>query len=218
MAEQELFEKQEPWKNRWAEQKTGWNLGEAHPYLVDLMEYAKTEGGLPKHARLYVPGCGHGHEAGSLASQSYQVVAVDFVDQAVQEAQALYGKISGLSFMQADVLELREQEKEAFDGIIDRAMLCALQPEYRSRYVESCWHRLREGGIFAGILFAEVDIPRDSGPPFDITEQELWELWGDRFDLVHLERRAPLSGHPPVIKSEWLAIWRKSAQRAGISK
>ena len=83
MTDKQILEHRQPWATRWLEQKTGWNLGQAHPYLAELLERAVLEGGLAPAGRIYVPGCGHGHEAAALAQLGYQTVAVDFVEQAL---------------------------------------------------------------------------------------------------------------------------------------
>ncbi|MFW7379472.1 MAG: methyltransferase domain-containing protein [Oligoflexus sp.] len=209
MTKTSAHEDPNPWVQRWSEHKTGWNMGQAHPYLSVLLERSVCEGGLQPGGRIYVPGCGHGHEAVALARQAYQVVAVDFVAQAIEEACHLYGKEANLNLQQADVLQWEEAEQDSFEAVIDRAMLCALQPENRKSYVDACRARLKPGGLFAGILFAKVNLEGAGGPPFDIDEKEIWDLWSDGFDLVHLESRPAAQNSPPVIVSEWLCVWRK---------
>lgn len=208
MTSNQGLEPQAAWATRWAEQKTGWNLGQSHPMLTRLIELGRNCGGLKNHGRIFVPGCGHGHEAAALARLGYDVLASDFVEQALDTGRKLYGDLSRISWRQADVLRVEEDEQSSFAAVVDRAMLCALQPENRPSYVASCAQRLNDGeGLFMGILFAEVLV--EQGPPFAISEAELWDLMSPYFNLVHMEKCAVSALAPTAIRAEYLSIWRK---------
>ena len=199
------------WEQRWRDGHTGWDLGEPHPLMVPLLQYAKDEGGLAAGGRVLVPGCGRGHEAAFMSRAGYQTYAVDIAPTAVAAAKSTYGHLSDFEVIQGDLLAGIEALPTGLIGqlnaAVDRAMLCALPPSQRRSYVATCAQGLVSGGLFMGILFAEVGIQADEGPPFAIDEQELHELFSDDFTLVCLERLP--AERPALIKQEWLCIWMR---------
>ncbi|SMF34086.1 methyltransferase domain-containing protein [Pseudobacteriovorax antillogorgiicola] len=201
------MEQKEPWQERWRSGRTGWDHGDAHPALFEIMAIASREGGLSKAARVVVPGCGRGHEAAALAESGYTVTALDFVDEAIQQALSLYEHVPGLTFKAQDFFL---EEPDQYDALVDRAMLCALQPDHRHEYVAKVSEILKPEGLFLGILFAEQDPPRDEGPPFMLNEAQIEALFGSGFDLVSWESQ-PNRATPSIITREWLCVWRKKS-------
>ena len=115
----------EIWHDHWGRDDTPWNLEGPHPYLVDLYDFARHDGQFKDHAKVLVPGCGHGHDAKAFALWGAQVVGQDIVPKAIERAKEL-GQVPGLSFEVGDALVVKPQEQQAFDAIYDRAFLCAI--------------------------------------------------------------------------------------------
>lgn len=200
------------WEQRWQEGRTGWDLGMAHPLMPFLLERARREGGLANTASVFVPGCGRAHEAAFMAQLGYQAFGLDVSPTAIEQATAQYGHLENLRLFQADILSDPSHDYNLsisnVSAIVDRAMLCALPPAQRCRYLEFCTRWLPPGGLFMGILFAEVNLMADAGPPFALDEQQLSDLFKDNFSLVCLERHRAQA--PAAIKQEWLCIWSKN--------
>jgi SAM-dependent methyltransferase len=193
------------WQERWQTDRTSWDLGEAHPYCGELLKLSKEAGGLSRGARFWVPGCGRAHEARYLVEQGYPSVGEDIVPKAIEAAKAA-GVPPGLTLIVGDVFKVRALDKSSFDGVFDRAMLCALSPHDREAYRDSCHSRLKPGGLFMAILFTEVLGP--DGPPFAVSVADLLESWGEFFSLVAtLEREVPYK--KIKIVSEALVVLRK---------
>lgn len=182
------------WNQRWQEGKTGWDHGKPHPELATLLKEARLLGQLPPQGKILEPGCGRAHGGAWLARQGYQVTSFDFVDKAIEEAQKLYGNEKFLNLALHHALEHNPLWENSFDGIYDRAMLCALSPEWREPYLIRCHGYLKPKGLFLSIPFVEVEGPPHEGPPFQISMSELESLMEPYFRILHVS--------PSVIPSE----------------
>jgi 2-polyprenyl-3-methyl-5-hydroxy-6-metoxy-1,4-benzoquinol methylase len=205
------MELKKAWQSRWQDGTTGWDLGMAHPSIAELLELSYKLAEVQPGFRAYVPGCGRGHEGAFLANAGFNVVAADFVEEAIAEAKMLYDDNTKLNFKVEDALI--KQDKESFDLVFDRAMLCALQAANRQAYLDAVVHRLKPGGLFMGILFSSIDDQVEKGPPFALSRDELWDLFSPSFSLVYCEQKKAQT--LPIIKSEWLVIWRKMTDKVG---
>jgi SAM-dependent methyltransferase len=136
-----------------------------------------------------------------------QVVAKDLVPKAIDEARSLYGSMSGLTLFCGDVTDFPKTEESSYDGVFDRAMLCALNGEQRADYVKAMTACLKPGGLFASIPFAETGNP-NSGPPFAISDAELRDVFKPHFEILHLEPRVSPACDQKIL-SEYLFLARK---------
>lgn len=196
------------WHERWRENKTAWDLNGPHPLTRELLDLtAKLAPGEPS-GKWMIPGCGRAHDAKELFRAGIKdIVAKDLVPKAIEEARGLYASIPGLSLVSGDVTDVSKSEESTFGGVFDRAMLCALNGELRSKYALAMTSLLKPGGIFASIPFAETGNP-EAGPPFAINEGELRELFKSHFDILYLEPRVSPACDQKILK-EWLFLAKK---------
>jgi SAM-dependent methyltransferase len=176
------------WRDHWDKGVTGWDLGGPHPLFSVLLKELESRVSWNQLQHWYVPGCGRAHDAAALANKGANVLATDYVDLAVIEARKQYQNQSGLRLAVADALAVDSKEIAAFDAVFDRAMLCAMTGFARAKYIEACRVRLRKDGYFVSIPFAQVLVPE--GPPFQMTEQELREAFGEGWEIQLLTRRS----------------------------
>lgn len=195
------------WAERWQAKRTGWDQGQAHPYLEQLITMAHDQGQLPAHARIFEPGCGRAHNAMQLVRVGYAVKAVDFVPEAIEEAKKLYSHPC-LELAVEDVMKVPAEDKAGFDAIFDRAMLCALGAEMRPVYLKACAERLKPGGLFMGIIFGELDSSFAGGPPFALSIGELLNLLKEDFTICDAVT-VPAAPNPPVVREEILIVARR---------
>jgi SAM-dependent methyltransferase len=196
------------WHERWAEEKTGWDLNGPHPLTRYLYETAK--GFDPKHVagRWLMPGCGRGHDGTLLlAMGAASVEGRDLVPRAIDEAKRLYASVDRLSFRCCDINDLGLADLSGFDCIFDRAMLCALQGADRHQYVRSCASCLRPGGLFASLAFASTTDP-EQGPPFQILQSEIYDFFDKSWKVEFLEERRDGACGQKIL-SEWVLIARR---------
>lgn len=205
---QELSEKL-AWQERWSSGRTGWDQGGAHPALRLLISHAKREGGLPEAASFYSAGAGRAHSEAVLAQVGYQVRAVDLSREAIDWARNAYSSVGGLELRVGDFFDIPDDERESFDAVYDRAMLCAVGPDVRPSYVKSMRDRLKPGGLFCGILFRKVK--GESFPPYPVDEAEAMRLFAADFQLCFASA-VPAAPQPAAILEEWICIWRKRGE------
>lgn len=202
-------ELRQPWAERWQTARTRWDQGKEHPLLNELLTLAEIQGQLKSGTTIYSSGCGRAHSEAAMAKRGYQVLACDFVPEAVSAARDLYQDVPNLRIEERDALEVADDERGAFHAIYDRAMLCALQPKNRAAYIDACWQRLMPRGLFMGILFTETTHGPEVGPPFAIPVEQLMVLFKDKFTLVAMETRSQHLATDDVIREESLCVWMR---------
>lgn len=183
------------WETRYRDNVTPWDAGEVPPALREQATQ------WPRGVRVLIPGCGSAYEAGWLAEQGFNVLAIDFSLAAVEKARQVLGSRAGI-VRQADFFGF--DAGPPFDVIYERAFLCALPPKMWPRYPARCAQLLRPGGSIAGFFFF-AETPK--GPPFGTTPAALQALLAAHFE--RLDDQA-VSGSIEVFrgKERWQA-WRR---------
>ena len=134
-----------------------------------------------------MPGCGFGFDTRALAAAGAEVVGLDIAPSAIQRARALIPCSAGSSerYELADFFALPAEFRGAFDWVWEHTCFCAIDPEMRSRYVESVVAALKPGGQFLAVFYLNPEMePGESGPPFGVTPAELDALFDPQFELL----------------------------------
>ncbi len=171
------------WSERYFEQRTEWDLNEPTPCLVWALKKFK----LPK-MRIAVLGCGRGHDAAYIASQGHKVTGFDFSQEAILEAQKIYGipkESSNIKWVQQDIFDLSEDYFGQFDLIFDHTLFCAVDPDRRSKLVDQWYRLLAPQGQILGVFFT---MPKPNGPPYGTTEEEIQTRIAKKFRKDFWER------------------------------
>ena len=197
------------WQERWVDKQTSWDQNGPHPFLPGLLEAARKFGGLKSSGSILEPGCGRAHNGAWLAQQGLQVTAFDAAPKALEEARKLYTDQDNLELTQGDALNVPRQWHGQFDGIFDRAMLCALQPELRDGYVQSIFACLKPGGVFMSLPFSRLDLTPKEGPPFSINVSDTEALFSPYATLAYLEERLK-DVNGSFVKGELIMVWRQA--------
>ncbi len=168
------------WDQVYTEERTGWDFGEAHPSLPSISAQLKLN-----RCRVLVLGCGKGHDAAFFARQGHFVTAVDWSNEALKHAQQLYGTISNLTFVNADVLNMPKKMDDKFDLIFEHACYCAIPTNRRNDLVKSWKRALADQGQ----LLAIFPVPdKTGGPPFASSEWELRQRLKKDFHFLYWSR------------------------------
>lgn len=137
MLSKEWYEKQYSGK----EERVGWNIGRAHPGLVEMLD-----GGYLRRGRVLVPGCGLGYDAILLAERGFEVVAFDFSVNAIRRANKkarAKRKLKGtLEFVVEDIYKLPDSYRNGFDYVVEIGNFQAMSVKERREYV----------GVMRGVL------------------------------------------------------------------
>ncbi|MCI0553325.1 MAG: TPMT family class I SAM-dependent methyltransferase [Anaerolineae bacterium] len=184
------------------ERKTdGWDLGGPTPVFKRLASSRQLIPG-----RMIVLGAGRGHDARLFARHGFQVTAVDFASQAVQEMQRLADPESPVEILQHDIFTLPETLTNSFNYVLEYTCFCAIDPNRRGEYADLVTRLLKPNGIYIDLAFP-LD-GRKGGPPFAVTEAEIFDLFQKRgFKL--LSREKPAESVSPRRNAEELFIFQK---------
>lgn len=178
------------WRERYAGDETGWDLGGPCPVFVDLLESERA----PPPGRVAFPGCGRGHDVVHWRTRGYDAVGFDF---AIED--------KGVPIERLDVFELGARHPAAFDTIVEYTCYCAIDPARRVELSTSLRAALKPGGLLVALAFPVEKRPE--GPPFGIDEAEIRTVIGAGLELVHIE--VPKTSVKPRLGRELLAIFRK---------
>ncbi len=183
------------WEERYRQQTTRWDIGEAAPPFVDYM----AEPNAPYTGKILVPGCGRGNDALFFARQDFAVMGVDFAPSAIQICQqrATSENLVAARFEQQDVFDLGRLYPQTFDYIAEHTCFCAIDQTRRHEYVEVMRQVLRPGGVLLAIFFTHG---RTGGPPFTTSEPEIREFFEPYFEIQRLE--IPKRSHPSRPRGE----------------
>ncbi len=199
------------WEGLYGRREDGWDLRGSTPVLARLL----SEGALARAARVAVPGCGRGHDARLLAHHGHPTWGFDFAPTAVAEARRLAAAAfvaagagpAPLVFEVRDVFALAGAYPEAFDAVWEYTCFPAIDPARRAEYVDVLRRILIPGGRLLGLFFP-VHGPREGGPPFASTRDEVRALLEGAFRIDAAED--PADSVPSRRRQEWLV----SATRA----
>lgn len=132
-----------------------WDLRHAQPALVAIADRVK--------GSLLDVGCGTGENALFFAEKGHEVIGVDFVDHAVDEARRkAKQRHLRAEFLQMDALKLKELGR-TFDSVIDCGLFHVLCDEDRAAYVEALAGVTRPGSRMFLMCFRDEE-PGNRGP------------------------------------------------------
>ena len=98
-----------------------------------------------------------------------------------------------------DFFAMKKQHLSDISAVYDRAALVALPAEMRKKYVKKMLALLPEK-VNMLLLTLDYDENEKQGPPFSVTEDEVYRLYGEHFDIellevadISAEKRSPRS-------------------------
>jgi SAM-dependent methyltransferase len=157
--------------------KPPWDTGVTPPELVALVEGC---GALPPGRALEL-GCGTGTNAIYLARHGWDVVAVDLIDRAVDQARAKAAAAgTAVRLLCGDATQLDELDAPGpYDLFFDLSCYCGIPPHRRDAYAARLTHRAAPG---ARLLMFGYGPEAFDDPISGVTADELrarfagWEL------------------------------------------
>ena len=150
-----------------------WDRGGPNPFLA---RWAAERDLYGDGRRALVIGTAFGHDAELLAARGFAVTAFDISPSAIAGARRRFPQ-SRVDYRVADLLDLPEEWRGAFDLVAEAITVQALPPSLRDRAIDAIASTVAVGGtlvVVSGIHAGSG--PRD-GPPWPLTRAEL-----DRFE------------------------------------
>ncbi|MDO6563650.1 thiopurine S-methyltransferase [Amphritea sp. 1_MG-2023] len=192
------------WHKRWETGRIGFHQSQVNALLKRYWVALQSAG----EGRVLVPLCGKSLDMIWLREQGHEVTGVELNAQACEafwQAQSsndsvpitLYQgafacrEVEGLRTLCGDFFALPVDEFNSIAWVYDRAALIAFPEAMRRRYARKLSKQLPAG---VGILLITLEFEGCEGPPFAVSEAEVHELYGERFEIqrchsVSLERR-----------------------------
>jgi methyl halide transferase len=172
------------WDENYEQGTDGWDLGRPTPVFQRLISSQQLIPG-----QMIVLGAGRGYDAREFARHGFQVTAVDFSSQAVQEMQRLANPDAPVEILQYDIFTLPETFNHSFDYVLEYTCFCAIDPTRRAEYADLVMRLLKPGGMYIDLAFP-LD-GRKGGPPFAVSAKEVLNLFQARgFKLISREKPA----------------------------
>ncbi len=197
--------KKEYWLERWERADIGFHQSETNAYLRQYWQELR----LPQSAEVFVPLCGKSKDMLWLREQGHSVLGVDlspigvhaFFGEAGLAAHRIRSEKfdrwegNSLAILCGDFFDITKDDLQKISGVYDRASLVALPPAIRQDYAYRLLSVLPHG---TRILLIALDYPQSEmqGPPFAVTESEVWRLYSDYAEIRLLARLDVLEQNP----------------------
>lgn len=165
------------WEQRFRAGQTPWDRGEVNPQLGEWLA-----AGLLRPCRIFVPGCGAGHEVAALARAGFDVTGIDYSAEAIGRARrAIEEADATADLIEADLLAW--EADRPFDVIYEQTCLCALHPDHWRDYADRLHRWLAPRGTLCALF---VQLPRPGaahgsieGPPYHCDVNAMRALFPD---------------------------------------
>ena len=160
------------WEGRYQAGATPWDLGGPHPMFERWgIEWAPGR-------RVFIPGCGRGHDALAMARLGHAVVAVDMAPTAIEGLRAR-ADVEGLvvDARVGDAFAEGEREAGRVGVLLEQTFLCAIDPARRPAYVAWAEALLAPGGRLVANWFPLGRPHAMGGPPWGYELDELRGLF-----------------------------------------
>jgi thiopurine S-methyltransferase len=184
------------WHERWKEGQIGFHQDRVNSYLTQHL----TRTGAQKGGTVLVTLCGKSLDMLWLHEQGFDVVGVEisplaveafFSENDLQPTITTSGKFQrfhaeNITLLCGDFFDLTTADIGDVAAVYDRASLIALPPEMRPRYAEHLTNLLPHG---TNVLLVTMDYPQEQmqGPPFSVSESEVYDLYDHNFEITRLE-------------------------------
>ena len=192
------------WEGRYQANTARWDKGGPVPGLEDwLLANSAKEG------KIAVPGCGRGHEAAAVARAwpNAEVLGVDISETGIREAREIY-QLPNLHFEVGDFFAASGEGDLA--AVIEHTCFCAIPPQHRILYRDTCVRRLKKGGVLVAVFYlhpVETEDDPDDGPPWGASVPEIDAYFGEHFEVLTSE--VPLRAFEGREMRELLRVFQK---------
>jgi thiopurine S-methyltransferase len=203
------------WHQKWKENKIAFHESEANPMLVKYFKALS----LAEGSRVFLPLCGKTLDIAWLLSHGYRVAGAELSKIAIGQLFAELGveptivsvvevdhySATNIDIFVGDIFDVSRKILGPVDAIYDRAALVALPEAMRNRYTAHLTEITDKAPQL--IICYDYDQGCMEGPPFSISNEEVNQHYGERYDLTlmastHLP--GGMKGKCPAKENVWL--------------
>ena len=183
------------WHEKWKNNQIGFHSPQVNAKLTQFADQA----GIQPNTRVFVPLCGKSLDLMWLKNRGCRVTGVELSPIAIESfysetqlkftkqetSECLQYNSGRITLFQSDFFQLSAEILQETDVIYDRAALIALPADLRKKYVAKLDQYFPSE---ITILLITLEYPQNemNGPPFSVTEEEVNELYGQRFKITKL--------------------------------
>lgn len=197
------------WHQKWVRGEIGFHQKDINPFLLKHLEKLN----IPKGSRIFLPLCGKTRDFLFLLESGYQVIGAELSELAIKElfkelclnpeitplGELIRYSAQDIDVFVGDIFDVTAEYLGHISAIYDRAALVALPVEIRARYTS---HLMNITNTAPQLLVSyEYDQKLMDGPPFSLTEGEIKQHYGSKYELKVLESNFVSGGLKGKIKS-----------------
>lgn len=186
------------WHQMWQKGRVGFHQSEINAFLQRHWQHLTLSG----QEGVLVPLCGKSLDMLWLQQLGHSILGVELsqkaLDEFLQENHLEAGKLlsqehfcgyqlENMSLYCGDFFHLTKQDCGDVGAVYDRAALVALPPEMRLSYVRHL-KEILPAGVKILLIVMEFEGSDLTGPPFSVTEDEVYQLYGNDFHIHLVER------------------------------
>lgn len=198
------------WNKRWDNNQIGFHQQSVNPYLA----YFYGEKGIAQEKRqslkVFVPLCGKSLDMLWLAQNGYAVFGIECSERAVEdffaenglnhkmvakgegsERHAFYShdeQDANIEIYQGDFFALKKDDLNGITDVFDRAALIAFPEDLRRSYAAKM-AELQQVDTRTLLVTLGYDQSEMSGPPYSVSEEEVFDLYQKNFSIDKLLAR-----------------------------
>ena len=151
------------------EAEVPWDRGGPNPFLEQWVRERAPQGA---GRRALVVGTALGDDAELLAARGFAVTAFDVAPTAIEAARRRFPG-SSVDYRVADLLDLPEEWREAFDLVAECITVQALPVSWRERVIDAIASTVAPGGTLVVVSGIHTGNGPRTGPPWPLTRAEL---------------------------------------------
>ena len=197
------------WHDRWENNRIGFHQKSINPYLIEHFHVLNDS----VNRCVFVPLCGKTKDMLWLANNGFHVIGVEVNEKAIrsffeennlefttkEEPNATCFSSDNITIYKADIFDLEPRHMKNADCFYDRAALIALPKSMRLNYVKQI--TTLTGSTSNGLLVSiEYNPTQSEFPPFCVDDNEITELFSNRFTIKKLLEMDILDSSPKAIE------------------
>lgn len=164
---------EEFWDNRYKASDIGWDLGKVSTPLKTYIDQLTN-----KNLKILIPGGGNSYEAEYLHKNGFKnIFVVDMSKTALDNIKKRVPTFPSGNLIHNNFFDLTE----SFDLVLEQTFFCAINPNFRAKYVQKMNDILSTNGKIVGLMF-KVPLNEDH-PPFGGSKEEYVNYFNPYFTI-----------------------------------
>ncbi len=185
------------WEQRWSQNQIAFHLSAVNPCLVKFWSSLNVQSG----SQVFVPLCGKSLDLSWFSAQQYSVLGIECSEQAIVD---FFGEKSfsitkksddfkvfsteNIKILQGDFFALKESDLKSVSAVYDRASIVAMPEESRQKYV-NLLSSILPANVEILLITLEYNQSLMAGPPFSVSQDEVFNLYKSSFNVELLDRQ-----------------------------